>query len=157
MTSASSLSAGTSEMLATRGRWADVEDESYIQDLNGKTWRVERASSKRVRLVARPDKQGVVKKIDILRPPDDRPVTILEPTPEEAFYTLQKALGARILASRVEGRYFTPLPETWDLESAVWHMSRFHRVDCSQLQIAEIRQLHETSEPTCPHEHTEAP
>lgn len=138
-------------MEATRGSWADVEDNVYIRDLNGKTWRVVRSTDTRVRLQDR-DK----KVIDLLRPPGKREVTILVPTEEEARFTLARALGARILASRdAEGNYRAPLPETWDLESARWHMSRFHRVDVSDLQLEEIRELHETSEPTCTHEHTE--
>lgn len=140
-------------MEATRGSWADVEDHSYIKDLNEKTWRVERSTDKRVRLV---DRDGT--KVDILRPPPTREVTILVPTDEEARYTLAKALGARVLASRdVDGNYFAPPAETWDLESARWHMSRFHRVDVGDMGLEDIQSLHLSSEPTCPHEHTEEP
>jgi len=139
-------------MEATRGSWADVEDDSYIRDLNGKTWRVEKSTETRVRLIDREKKV-----VDLLRPPGEREVTILSPTEEEARYTLAKALGARILASRdAEGKYRAPMPMSWDLEVARWHMSRFHRVDCSDMGLNDIRELHETSEPTCPHEHTEA-
>jgi hypothetical protein len=138
-------------MEATRGSWADVEDNIYIRDLNGKTWRVVRSTPERVRLV---DREG--KHVDLLRPPGKRELTILVPTEEEARFTLARALGARVLASRdAEGNYRAPLPETWDLESARWHMSRFHRVDTTDLTLEEIRELHGTSEPTCPHEHTE--
>lgn len=138
-------------MEATRGSWADVEDNSYIKDLNGKTWRVVRSTDKRIRLIDRDQKV-----VDLLRPPGEREVTLLVPTEEEVRFTLAKALGARVLASKdAEGNYFAPPPDTWDLESARWHMSRFHRVDGSELTLAEIRELHETSEPTCPHEHTE--
>lgn len=138
-------------MEATRGSWADVEQHSYIKDLNNKTWRVVRASANRVRLV---DRAG--KHVDLLRPPASREVTLLVPTEEEVRYTLAKALGARVLASRdADGHYRTPPAETWDLESARWHMSRFHRVDTADLTLEEIRELHETSEPTCQHDHTE--
>lgn len=138
-------------MEATRGSWADVEDDVYIRDLNGKTWRVVRCTSQRVRLQ---DRAG--KTVDILRPPGKREVTLLVPTEAEAQFTLARALGARVLASRdAAGHYRAPLPETWDLESARWHMSRFHRVDTLDLTLEEIRELHETSEPTCQHEHTE--
>lgn len=138
-------------MEATRGSWADVEDRSYIKDLNGKTWRVEKSTETRVRLVDVDDTR-----VDILRPPGDREVTILQPTEAEARYTLAKSLGARVLASRdVDGNYFAPLPETWDLESARWHMSRFHRIDTGELTLTEIQEMHETSEPTCEHTHTE--
>jgi hypothetical protein len=138
-------------MEATRGSWADIEDNSYIKDLNGKTWCVIRSTDKRVRLK---DRDG--KTVDLLRPPGERAVTILLPTDEEARYTLAKALGARVLASRdAAGNYFAPPPMTWDLESARWHMSRFHRTDCGDLTLNEIRELHETSEPTCEHTHTE--
>jgi hypothetical protein len=138
-------------MEATRGSWADVEEHVFIRDLNGKMWRVERASEARVRLI---DRDG--KRVDMLRPPPDREVTLIQPTIEEAKFTLAKALGARLLASRDEdGNYFAPMPETWDLESARWHMSRFHRVDVQSLSLEQIRELHTTSEPTCPHEHTE--
>jgi hypothetical protein len=138
-------------MEATRGSWADVEDNVYIKDLNGKLWRVLRSTDIRVRLVDRDQKV-----VDLLRPPGEREVTIMVPTEEDARYTLAKALGARVLASRdAEGYYRTPLPETWDLESARWHMSRFHRVDASGLELADIRALHRASQPTCQHEHTE--
>lgn len=138
-------------MEATRGSWSDVEQHSYIKDLNNKTWRVVRASATRVRLV---DRDGT--HVDLLRPPASRAVTILMPTDEEARYTLAKALGARVLASRdAEGKYFAPMPETWDLDCARWHMSRFHRVDTGDLTLEEIKQLHRTSEPTCQHTHTE--
>lgn len=138
-------------MEAARGSWADVEDQSYIQDLNGKTWRVEKSTEKRIRLV---DRAG--KHVDLLRPPASREVTILQPTEEEARFTLAKALGARIMATRTEaGEYFAPPDNTWDLDSARWHMSRFHRIDCGGLELAEIQELHKTSDPTCPHEHTE--
>jgi len=138
-------------MEATRGSWADVEDNTYIRDLNNKTWRVERSTDIRVRLI---DRDG--KRVDLLRPPGEKEVTILRPTEEEARYTLARSLGARILASRdEEGNYFAPMPETWDVESARWHMSRFHRVDVSHLGLDDIRQLHKTSEPTCAHQHTE--
>lgn len=138
-------------MEATRGSWADVEDNVYIKDLNGKVWKVVRSTSARVRLQDRDNKV-----VDLLRPPGKREVTIMVPTEEEARYTLARALGARLLASRdAEGNYRAPKPETWDLESARWHMSRFHRVDVGDLLLEEIRELHETSDPTCPHEHTE--
>lgn len=138
-------------MEATRGSWADVEDDVYIKDLNGKTWRVARATDKRVRLIGRDGKT-----VDLLRPPGSREVTFMVPTEGDARYTLAKALGARVLASRdADGNYRAPLPETWDLESARWHMSRFHRIDCGDMQLEEIRELHRTSEPTCQHEHTE--
>jgi hypothetical protein len=138
-------------MEATRGSWADVEDNLYIRDLNGKTWRVEKSTETRVRLVDRANKR-----VDLLRPPGTKEVTILVPTDDEARFTLAKALEARVLATRDgDGRYFAPPPETWDLDAARWHMSRFHRVDCSDLKLDEIRVLHETSEATCPHEHTE--
>lgn len=138
-------------MEATRGSWADVEEHVYIRDLNGKTWRVERASDRRVRLI---DRDG--KRVDMLRPPDSKEVTLIAPTAEEARYTLAKALGARLLASRDEdGNYFAPMPETWDLESAQWHMSRFHRVDTQSLSLEQIKALHESSDATCPHLHTE--
>lgn len=140
-------------MEATRGSWADVEDNLYIRDLNGKTWRVVRSTDKRVRLI---DRDG--KTIDLLRPPGNREVTILVPTEEEAKFTLQRALGARVLASKdKDGNFFAPLPSAWDLESAQWHMSRFHRVDTGDLSLDEIRELHESSDPTCPHEHVENP
>lgn len=138
-------------MEATRGSWADVEQHSYIRDLNKKTWRVVRASATRVRLV---DRDGT--HVDLLRPPASREVTLLVPTEEECRYTLAKALGARVLASRdVDGNYFAPMPETWDLESAQWHMTRFHRTNVDDLTLEEIKQLHRTSEPTCNHTHTE--
>lgn len=139
-------------MEATRGSWADIEDGVYIRDLNNKTWRVERSTANRVRLIDRDDTR-----VDIVRPPGEREVTILVPTEEEARYTLAKALGAVVLASKDDdGNYFAPPAETWpDLEVARWHMSRFHRIDCSDLTLAEVQELHETSEPTCPHKHTE--
>lgn len=140
-------------MEATRGSWSDIEDNVYIRDLNGKTWRVEKSTEKRVRLR---DRDG--KAVDLLRPPGKREVTLLVPTEEEARYTLQRALGARVLASRTkEGEYFAPLPSSWDLESAQWHMQRFHRVDPGDMSLDEIRELHESSEPTCPHTHVESP
>ena len=140
-------------MESTRGRWGEVEDNVYIRDLNGKTWRVVRSTEKRVRLEDRERKT-----IDLLRPPGNREVTILVPTEEEARFTLAKALGARILASRTpDGRFYAPKPDVWDLDQAQWHMSRFHRVDTGDLSLEEIRQLHETSEPTCQHEHVENP
>lgn len=138
-------------MEPARGSWADVEDNVYIRDKNGKVWKVVRSTDTRIRLIDRDSKI-----VDLLRPPGTREVTFMVPTEEEARYTLAKALGARVLASRdAEGKYRAPLPETWDLESAVWHMSRFHRVDVNHLTLEEIRELHETSDPTCPHEHTE--
>lgn len=138
-------------MEATRGSWAEVEDNVYIRDLNGKTWLVVRSTATRVRLRDREHKT-----VDLLRPPGNREVTILVPTEGEARYTLAKALGARLLASRdVDGNYRAPLAETWDLESARWHMSRFHRVDIGEMSLQEARELHAASEPTCPHEHTE--
>lgn len=138
-------------MEPTRGSWADVEDNVYIRDKNGKTWKVVRSTESRVRLIDRDDKI-----VDLLRPPGHREVTFLVPTEEEARFTLAKALGARVLASRdAEGHYRAPLPETWDLEQARWHMSRFHRIDVGDLTLEEIREMHETSDPTCEHEHTE--
>jgi hypothetical protein len=138
-------------MEATRGSWADVDDNAYIKDLNGKLWRVLRSTDSRVRLIDRDQKV-----VDLLRPPGEREVTLLIPTEEDARYTLAKALGARVLASRdADGYYRAPPPETWDIESARWHMSRFHRVDTSNLMLEEIREMHETSEPTCQHDHTE--
>lgn len=138
-------------MEATRGSWADVQQHSYIKDLNNKTWRVVRATADRVRLI---DRDG--KNVDLLRPPGNRPVTLLQPSEGDARYTLAKALEARVLASRdAEGYYRAPLPETWDLPSAKWHMSRFHRVDTGDLSLEEVRALHDSSEPTCQHEHTE--
>lgn len=138
-------------MEATRGTWADVEDGTYIKDLNNKTWRVDKSTEVRVRLV---DRDG--KKVDLLRPPGEREVTILAPSEEEARYTLAKALGAQVLASRDEaGHYRTPLTWSWTLAAAQWHMSRFHRIDVGDMRLNDIRELHETSEATCPHEHTE--
>ena len=137
-------------MDAARGRWAEVDDNSYIKDLNGKTWRVIRSTPTRIRVIDRDQKV-----VDLLRPPGEREVTILEPTEGEARYTLAKSLGARVLASKVDGKYFTPQPETWDLESARWHMSRFHRVDVNEMALPDIIRLHKFSEPTCQHEHTE--
>jgi len=138
-------------MEAARGSWADVEDNVYIKDLNGKVWRVLRSTEKRVRLIDRDEKT-----VDLLRPPGNREITFMVPTEEEARYTLAKALGARLLASKdAKGNFFAPLPETWDLESAQWHMSRFHRVDPGDMSLEELRELHETSTPTCEHTHTE--
>lgn len=140
-------------MEAARGSWADVEDQSYIQDKNGKTWRVDRSTDRRVRLIDRAGKQ-----VDIVRPPGGREVTFLHPTDGEVRFTLAKALGARVLASRdAHGTYNCPPPETWDLPAAVWHMERFHRVEPGEMTLDEIRALHLTSQATCPHEHTEVP
>lgn len=138
-------------MLATRGSWADIEVCSYIQDKNGKVWRVEKLSDRRARLVDRAGKQ-----VDIVRPPDSREVVIYEPTDEEARHTLAKALGARVLASRsVDGEYNCPDPSTWDLPSARWHMERFHRRSCADLTLEEIREIHASDEAPIPHDHTE--
>lgn len=130
-----------------------MEDNLYIRDLNGKVWKVLRSTDTRIRLIDRENKT-----VDLLRPPGTREVTFMIPTEEEARYTLQKALGARVLASRTsDGDYFAPLPDAWDLESAQWHMSRFHRIDTGDLSLDEIRELHSSSDPTCPHEHVENP
>jgi hypothetical protein len=80
-------------MHATRGSWAFVEVGGYIRDKNNVTWRVERLSADRAVLV---DRAG--RTVEIERPPAERHVTMLEPTEEEARYTLAKALGARVVS-----------------------------------------------------------
>jgi hypothetical protein len=141
-------------MRETRGVWAEVQTHSYIKDRNGKTWRVDKISSNRVRLVDRDGKQ-----VDIARPPAGREVDLFEPTEEEARYTLASALGARILATRdLEGDYKAPLPETWDEAAARWHLDRFHRIyPGSEATLAELRGIHDRDsiDPVIRHDHTE--
>ena len=137
-------------MLAARGSWAEVQAGTYIKDKNDKTWYVDRISNNRVRLR---DRAGA--EVDIRRPPDEREVEMLWPTDGEARYTLAKALGAVVYASKDQDGYHCPDDVCWDLEAARWHLHRFHRIDSSHLDLDEIRKLHLTDEAPVPHDHTE--
>jgi hypothetical protein len=138
-------------MQPTRGSWGEVQVFSYIQDRNGKTWRVDKLSTTRVRLSDRDGRQ-----VDILRPTPAKPVTIFIPTDEEARFTLAAALGARVMASRdVTGEYHCTSPDAWDLDVAKWHMHRFHREDCDHLELSEILARHEGDDAPVPHDHLE--
>lgn len=140
-------------MQEARGTWGEVQVLSYIRDKNGKTWRVDRLSSTRARLS---DREG--NEIDILRPPATREVAMLIPTEEEARFTLAAALGARVLASRDSGgHYECPAPSTWDLDTARWHMERFHRVECEDRTLETLLEMHtKDTGPPVIHKHTEA-
>ena len=140
-------------MLETRGTWGEVQVYSYIRDRNGKTWRVDKITPTRARLVDRAGTQ-----VDILRPHGSREVSMLVPTDEEARFTLAAALGARVLASRdVDGNYSCPSPTVWDLDTATWHMERFHRHDCGSGEtLEELLALHAAdTDPPVKHTHQE--
>jgi hypothetical protein len=139
-------------MRAARGSWGAVEAGSYIQDKNSKTWRVDRISATRVRLI---DRDGT--QVDIMRPPDGRELIVLEPTEEEARYTLAKSLGARVLSSRaIDGPYLCPPADGWDLDAARYHMQRFHRIAADGMSLDQVRARHDADdEPAVGHEHTE--
>ena len=126
-------------MEETRGTWGELQSYSYIKDRNGKTWRVDKLSADRVRLV---DRDGT--EVDVQRPPHSRSVAILLPTEEEARFTLAAALGAKILATRTrDGAYTCPPIAEQDLDGARWHVERFHREDCSNHTLEEILAFHE--------------
>jgi hypothetical protein len=137
-------------MHATRATWGEVEPRTYIQDRNGKIWRVDMLSNDRARLI---DSDG--KQVDIVRPLPGREVMILSPTVEEARYTLASALGARVLAIKDDnGKYACPPPSSWTIEEARWHMDRFHRSHTQGMSVDQIRTVHEADDdPAVPHTH----
>lgn len=73
-------------MIAYDGTWGDVRAGHYVKDSNGKTWRVDGDLLE----IEMTDKDG--KKGRVMRPPTDKPVTILVPTRAEAVATVELTL-----------------------------------------------------------------
>lgn len=78
-------------MIARETCWKVVRVDTIVEDQNGKLWKVKdfRFDDNTVRLVARDGTQG-----KIPWPPDDKPVTIWEPSTKDAVDLLKAVLGA---------------------------------------------------------------
>lgn len=79
-------------MIARETQWYRVKQGTYVRDLNGKTWYVHELTKDLVVLV---DRERSTRRID--KPAASKPVTILEPTLEDATKTLQELLEAVVV------------------------------------------------------------
>jgi hypothetical protein len=79
-------------VIARETQWYRVKQGGYVRDLNGRTWKVHEITRDTVVLV---DRERRTRRID--RPAASKPVTILEPTLEDATKTLQELLEAVVI------------------------------------------------------------
>lgn len=76
-------------MIARKSTWQEVRRYGYIQDLNGKTWRVDDLTDD---LATLRDRAGTV--VIVERQRNWHPVTLVEPTEGDAIKTVQDILEA---------------------------------------------------------------
>lgn len=108
-------------MIARQGTWAEVDRDIYIRDKHGKPFRVTAATPSVIHLV---DSQQATQSIE--RPPGHAPVTILEPTVEEAI----QLLGGEIVEVRVPGEM--PSCPPFDGQTIAWqrrHLQGKHYIE----------------------------
>lgn len=104
------------------GTWAEVEAGSYVRDKNAKVWRVAQASENWFTLVDQNLTQGTTPGAP------DAPVTIVEPTLEEAMDLVGRALGGKRLATYEQGKPVDCPPLTKDLRTVHAHFFMMHGV-----------------------------
>lgn len=80
-------------MIARKTTWQEVQRYGYVQDLNGKTWRVDELTDTEATLR---DRDGKV--VTIERQRNWHPVTVVEPTEGDAIKTIQDILEAVALS-----------------------------------------------------------
>lgn len=76
-------------MIARAAHWHEVVEGGYVRDKNGKTWRVLILRDDKVELV---DKAGKI--VELERPRNWHPVTLIELTTGDAIKTVQDILEA---------------------------------------------------------------
>lgn len=76
-------------MIARKSTWQEVRRHGYIQDLNGKTWRVDDLTDD---LATLRDRDGKV--VTVERQRSYHPVVLVEPTEGDAIKTIQDILEA---------------------------------------------------------------
>jgi hypothetical protein len=134
-------------VIARQGQWSELRKLQYIKDKAGVTWKL---------VAHRSDGTwGAVnaegKKLIIPPKPSDTPVTILEPTTEEAVETLQKELGAIPEAIRdgetgiLRVRPFPPAKRTAiNLDLARSHLFLMHGIYVGDVKgMKEMVEAHE--------------
>lgn len=84
-------------MNAIESFWGMVSPGAYVRDASpdAVTWRVDRLDDTRAMLF-NPQRGSVI----VPRPPADKPVTVLEPTMDEAVATVEAELGGRVVAEQ---------------------------------------------------------
>lgn len=84
-------------MIARETCWKNVWVGAYVEDRNGKIWKVENLIFAGPTAKLR-DREGNV--AEIPWPPDDRPVTIWETSTQDAVGWFEQALDATVIETR---------------------------------------------------------
>lgn len=103
--------------------WAEVAVHTYVVDRNGETWRVDDERDGQVLLV-----NAAGARTAMQRPPGAAPVTVLEPTHDEALAVVADKLGGEVVAEKAAGGNWRSIPLRHDLETIHSHMLLMHGV-----------------------------
>lgn len=105
------------------GQWFEVDVGTYIRDRNSVAWRVQAKRGGQLLLV-RPGAQPTT----VQRRADLDPVTILEPTDDEAVALVQRELGGEVVSTQEPGKPMSCPPLTRWLDLIHTHMFTLHGV-----------------------------
>ena len=136
--------------------WNEVGAGMYVQGPDGVAWRVEDRRENQYLLVSR-DGQRVAHTAA-----PDRPVTLLEPTHDEAVATAVRQLGGEVVAEKEPDREWKLAPLRRNLLQLQGHLFQFHGYWAKDMKkIDEILAFHGddhvrggSSHAYIPHNHT---
>lgn len=98
-------------MPTTATTWGQVEVGQIVFDKNAKMWWVRSERPGQILL-----DDGLTEPMSTIRPPDNRPVDIYEPTEQEAVNLAVEGLGGRVLRLIRERERTIRKAQTWQME-----------------------------------------
>lgn len=110
-------------MIERQGTTEELRTGSYLKGPSGVTWKVIKADLENFTLV---NAEG--QRMELMRPWSAKPVTILEPSHEEAVVTVVERLGGEVAAEKEGDQPFRIIGLGNNLYQWHTHMTMFHGI-----------------------------